>query len=87
MTLYKISQSHVILQHSWPITPDITVFLANHRYAHSAARVWEGMDREYTANITNGGCKDIAQQVIDFGARFGDSDGDGLNVIMGGGRR
>ncbi|HWR96452.1 MAG TPA: alkaline phosphatase [Arenimonas sp.] len=47
-------------------------------YAHTPERNWEG-DADMPAGIRSAGCKDIAQQLVDF------SSGGGLDVVMGGG--
>jgi alkaline phosphatase len=49
-------------------------------YAKSAERNWESDDGLSDEAKTNG-CKDIAQQLIDF------NYGDGIDVVLGGGRR
>ncbi len=49
-------------------------------YAHAASRHWEN-DRRLTKQATRSGCKDIAQQLIEF------PYGNGLEVAMGGGRQ
>ena len=49
-------------------------------YAHTVERDWEG-DSEMPAQALNLGCRDIASQLISF------SHGDGIDVMMGGGRR
>lgn len=49
-------------------------------YAKSPERNWES-DDGLTDEAKNNGCKDIATQLIDF------SYGDGIDVVMGGGRR
>ncbi|NMH64680.1 alkaline phosphatase [Shewanella salipaludis] len=49
-------------------------------YAHVPERNWEA-DSNLPAEAVTNGCKDIAAQLLDF------SYGDGLNVVMGGGRR
>ena len=49
-------------------------------YAHSAERNWEN-DSFLSASARQGGCRDIAHQLIEF------KIGDGLDVAMGGGRR
>ena len=59
-------------------------------YAKSADRNWEDISDMPEAAIT-GGCKDIADQLINFEAnleaRFLGVDVDGIEVVMGGGRR
>lgn len=49
-------------------------------YAKVAGRDWEN-DAELTEEAVQGGCKDIASQLIDWPA------GDGFEVVMGGGRQ
>ncbi len=49
-------------------------------YAHSADRNWE-VDSEMPAQAREQGCVDIARQLVEF------PYGDGLDVILGGGRR
>lgn len=49
-------------------------------YAKSAERNWESNDSLPAEALTNG-CKDIADQLVSFDA------GDGIDVILGGGRR
>ena len=49
-------------------------------YAHAAYRDWEN-DSDLTDEARKNGCKDIAQQLIEFDV------GDGLDVVLGGGRR
>ena len=49
-------------------------------YAHSADRNWES-DADMPAEAIAAGCRDIAQQLIDYGAQ-----GNGVDVILGGGR-
>ncbi|NWG91903.1 MAG: alkaline phosphatase [Parvularculaceae bacterium] len=48
-------------------------------YAHAADRSWQ-TDAALPPEAVEGGCKDIARQLIEF------SDGDGLEVVLGGGR-
>jgi alkaline phosphatase len=59
-------------------------------YAKSAERNWEDISDMPEAAIT-AGCKDIADQLVNFEdnleARFVGVDVDGLEVVMGGGRR
>lgn len=59
-------------------------------YARSADRNWEDISDMPQAAI-DAGCEDIASQLINFEgnleARFAGADVDGLEVIMGGGRR
>lgn len=49
-------------------------------YAKSPERNWESDDK-LTDEAKNNGCKDIATQLVEF------SYGDGIDVVMGGGRR
>ena len=49
-------------------------------YAKSPERNWES-DDSLTDEAKNNGCKDIATQLVEF------SSGDGIDVVMGGGRR
>ncbi len=49
-------------------------------YAHSVERDWEG-DNEMPDAAIQQGCRDIASQLLSF------SHGDGVDVVMGGGRR
>ena len=49
-------------------------------YAKSPERNWE-RDDSLTDEAKNNGCKDIATQLVEF------SSGDGIDVVMGGGRR
>ncbi|MDN3639010.1 alkaline phosphatase [Simiduia curdlanivorans] len=49
-------------------------------YAHAADRDWEN-DADLTHEARENGCKDIAQQLVEF------SVGDGIEVVLGGGRR
>lgn len=49
-------------------------------YAHVPERDWES-DAELTAEAKRNGCKDIARQLVEF------PYGDGLEVVLGGGRR
>ncbi len=49
-------------------------------YAKSPERNWES-DDGLTAEATTSGCKDIADQLVSFDV------GDGIDVVMGGGRR
>ena len=49
-------------------------------YAKSPERNWES-DDSLTDEAKNNGCKDIATQLVEF------SFGDGIDVVMGGGRR
>lgn len=59
-------------------------------YAKSADRNWED-DGDMPVEQLTSGCKDIADQLINFEsnleARFKGVDVDGLDVVMGGGRR
>jgi len=59
-------------------------------YAKSAERNWEDISDMPTEAIA-GGCNDIASQLVNFEthleARFVGMDVDGLEVVMGGGRR
>lgn len=59
-------------------------------YAKSADRNWEDVSDMPAAAVTSG-CKDIAEQLVNFKAnleaRFEDSTVDGLEVVFGGGRR
>ncbi|MDN4500831.1 alkaline phosphatase [Alteromonadaceae bacterium BrNp21-10] len=59
-------------------------------YAKSADRNWEDVSDMPAAAVT-AGCKDIADQLVNFEsnleARFNGLDVDGLEVVMGGGRR
>ncbi|QPG04736.1 alkaline phosphatase [Salinimonas marina] len=59
-------------------------------YAKSADRNWEDISDMPEAAVT-AGCTDIADQLVKFEAnleaRFAGSDVDGIEVIMGGGRR
>ena len=59
-------------------------------YAKSADRNWEDISDMPTEAVT-GGCKDIADQLINFEAnleaKFAGLDVDGIEVVMGGGRR
>ncbi|MEX1668142.1 alkaline phosphatase [Zhongshania guokunii] len=59
-------------------------------YAKSADRDWED-DSSLPAAAKAAGCQDIASQLIDFEknveARISGADVDGIDVIMGGGRR
>ncbi|WP_028111807.1 alkaline phosphatase [Ferrimonas kyonanensis] len=59
-------------------------------YAKSADRNWEDISDMPEAAV-NGGCQDIADQLINFEtlleARFDGADVDGIDVVMGGGRR
>lgn len=49
-------------------------------YAHSPERNWES-DSDMTSQDRAAGCRDIASQLVDF------DHGDGIEVILGGGRR
>ncbi|NVJ60053.1 MAG: alkaline phosphatase [Gammaproteobacteria bacterium] len=59
-------------------------------YAKSADRNWEDVSDMPEAAIT-AGCKDIADQLVNFEsnleARYVGTDVDGIDVVMGGGRR
>jgi len=59
-------------------------------YAKSADRNWEDIS-DLPEEAINSGCKDIADQLIRFEenieARFSTRDIDGIEVVMGGGRR
>lgn len=59
-------------------------------YAKSADRNWEDIS-DMPQKAIDDGCKDIAQQLIDFESnlkrRFPTADVSGIEVIMGGGRR
>ncbi|MEC8052592.1 MAG: alkaline phosphatase [Myxococcota bacterium] len=59
-------------------------------YAKSADRNWEDVSDMPEAAV-NGGCEDIASQLVNFEAnleaRFAGVDVDGIEVVMGGGRR
>lgn len=59
-------------------------------YAKSADRNWEDIS-DMPADAVDAGCTDIASQLISFEAdmeaRFDGADVDGIEVIMGGGRR
>lgn len=59
-------------------------------YAKAADRNWED-DGDMSAEALAAGCKDIADQLVNFEAnlesRFKGIDVDGLEVVMGGGRR
>ncbi|MFT7405177.1 MAG: alkaline phosphatase [Zhongshania sp.] len=59
-------------------------------YAKSADRNWED-DGDMPAAAKDAGCQDIASQLVNFEAnleaRIANSDVDGLEVVMGGGRR
>src|SRR5690606_15548716 len=48
-------------------------------YAHSPDREWEN-DTDLPAEATAAGCRDIAQQLLDF------APGRGPSVVLGGGR-
>ncbi|EDO45655.1 predicted protein [Nematostella vectensis] len=52
-------------------------------YAHSASRYWESDKEMVSRGYGNTSCKDMAQQLVDFQG----SVGDGIEVVMGGGRR
>lgn len=59
-------------------------------YAKSADRNWEDIS-DMPADAVEAGCEDIASQLVNFEknleARFVGTDVDGLEVVMGGGRR
>lgn len=59
-------------------------------YAKSADRNWEDIS-DMPADAVDGGCVDIATQLVEFEsnleARFPMADVDGIEVVMGGGRR
>ena len=59
-------------------------------YAKSAERNWEDIS-DMPTEAVDGGCNDIASQLVNFEthleARFAGVDVDGLEVVMGGGRR
>lgn len=59
-------------------------------FAKSADRNWEDVS-DMPASAVDGGCEDIASQLINFEAnleaRFEGADVDGIEVAMGGGRR
>lgn len=59
-------------------------------YAKSADRNWEDVS-DMPEDAVTGGCEDIASQLVNFEAnleaRFAGVDVDGLEVVMGGGRR
>lgn len=59
-------------------------------YAHSADRNWEDIS-DMPAEAIEAGCKDIADQLIQFEGyleqRYPGVDVDGIEVVMGGGRR
>jgi alkaline phosphatase len=59
-------------------------------YAKSADRNWEDIS-DMPADAVSGGCTDIAVQLINFEsdleARYAGVDVDGIEVVMGGGRR
>ncbi|WAJ70310.1 alkaline phosphatase [Catenovulum adriaticum] len=59
-------------------------------YAKSANRNWEDIS-DMPQDAIDGGCEDIASQLVNFEAnleaRFTGLDVDGLEVVMGGGRR
>lgn len=59
-------------------------------FAKSADRNWEDIS-DMPQEAINSGCKDIAEQLINFEAnlesRFSGLDVDGIEVVMGGGRR
>ena len=59
-------------------------------YAKSADRGWEG-DSDMPLQALNDGCVDIAAQLIEYKAnlnsRYKSANSDGIEVVMGGGRR
>ncbi|WAJ70309.1 alkaline phosphatase [Catenovulum adriaticum] len=59
-------------------------------YAKSANRNWEDIS-DMPQDAVDGGCEDIASQLVNFEknleARFPGIDVDGIDVVMGGGRR
>ncbi|MDO6641016.1 alkaline phosphatase [Shewanella sp. 5_MG-2023] len=59
-------------------------------YAKSADRNWEDIS-DMPEDAVSGGCKDIADQLVNFEAnleaRISGIDVDGIDVVMGGGRR
>ena len=59
-------------------------------YAKSADRNWEDIS-DMPAEAVEAGCKDIADQLVNFEAnleaRYDGLDVDGIEVVMGGGRR
>lgn len=59
-------------------------------YAKSADRNWEDVS-DMPTEAVDGGCEDIASQLVNFEsnleARFPGIDVDGIDVVMGGGRR
>ncbi|WP_100641803.1 alkaline phosphatase [Alteromonas facilis] len=59
-------------------------------YAKSADRNWEDIS-DMPADAVSGGCVDIADQLVNFEdyleARYSGLDVDGIDVVMGGGRR
>ncbi|WP_322405999.1 alkaline phosphatase [Idiomarina sp. PL1-037] len=59
-------------------------------FAKSADRNWEDIS-DMPQEAINSGCKDIAEQLVNFEAnlesRFSGLDVDGIEVVMGGGRR
>jgi len=59
-------------------------------YAKSADRNWEDVS-DMPAEAVDGGCEDIASQLVNFEsnleARYPGLDVDGIEVVMGGGRR
>ncbi len=61
-------------------TTSITHATPGATYAHVPERVWEN-DTELSAEDKAAGCRDIAQQFVDFNL------GDGIEVALGGGRQ
>jgi len=59
-------------------------------YAKSANRGWED-NASQSADVIEQGCEDIASQLVNFEKnleeRFPDADVDGIDVVLGGGRR
>ncbi|MFV0278975.1 MAG: alkaline phosphatase [Parahaliea sp.] len=59
-------------------------------YAKTASRLWEDIS-DMPQDAIDGGCTDIALQLVQFEqnleARFPGTDVDGIEVVMGGGRR
>ncbi|MFK7993894.1 MAG: alkaline phosphatase [Granulosicoccus sp.] len=59
-------------------------------YAKSANRGWEDIS-DQPANVIEQGCEDIASQLVNFeknlASRFPDAEIDGIDVVLGGGRR
>ncbi|MBV1906855.1 MAG: alkaline phosphatase [Pseudomonadales bacterium] len=61
-------------------TAEITHATPGATYSHSVDRNWAS-DADMPDAALKAGCVDIAQQLIDF------SDGDGIDIVLGGGRR